>query len=50
MIVALEDVLRVLDELQSLAKSVERCPANWHKGEDTMKGDPEGSKQYFEKH
>ena len=47
---SVDEVLRVLEALQTLAKTGEVCPANWHKGEDTMKGDPEGSKEYFESH
>ena len=28
----------------------EVCPANWKEGEDGMKPDPTGSKEYFGKH
>lgn len=47
---SVDEVLRVLQALQTLARTGEVCPANWHKGEDTMKGDPDGSKVYFKAH
>jgi len=47
---SVDEVLRVLQALQTLAKTGEVCPANWTSGEDTMKGDPEGSKKYFKSH
>lgn len=45
-----DEVLRVLEALQTVAKTGEVCPANWTSGGDTMKGDPKGSKEYFESH
>jgi alkyl hydroperoxide reductase subunit AhpC len=45
-----DETLRVLKALQTVAKTGEVCPANWAEGGDTMKGDPEGSKEYFESH
>lgn len=45
-----DETLRVLEALQTVAKTGEVCPANWHEGEETMKGDPEGSKEYFKSH
>ncbi len=42
-----EEVLRVLDALQVVAKTGEVCPANWSKGAKTMKPDPQLSKEYF---
>ncbi|MDT8318515.1 MAG: peroxiredoxin [bacterium] len=45
-----DETLRVLNALQTVAKTGEVCPANWAEGGDTMKGDPEGSKKYFESH
>ncbi len=45
-----EETLRLLEAFQFTAKHGEVCPANWKKGQDTMKGDPEGSKEWFKKH
>ena len=45
-----DETLRVLKALQTVAKTGEVCPANWAEGGDTMKGDPEGSKEYFQSH
>ena len=45
-----EETLRLLDCFQFTAKHGEVCPANWKKGEDSMKPDPEGSKEWFKKH
>lgn len=42
-----EEVLRVLEALQMVAKTGEVCPANWSKGGKTMKPDPQLSKEYF---
>lgn len=42
-----EEVLRVLEALQTVAKTGEVCPANWNKGAKTMKPDPQLSKEYF---
>lgn len=42
-----EEVLRVLEALQTVAKTGEVCPANWSKGAKTMKPDPQLSKEYF---
>lgn len=42
-----DEVLRVLEAIQTVAKTGEVCPANWHKGEKTMKPDPTLSKEYF---
>lgn len=43
-----EEVLRVLEALQTVAKTGEVCPANWSKGAKTMKPDPQLSKEYFQ--
>ena len=43
------EILRNVDALQFVAKHGEVCPAGWTPGEDTMKPDPEGSKEYFQK-
>jgi peroxiredoxin (alkyl hydroperoxide reductase subunit C) len=45
-----DETLRVLKAIQTVEKTGEVCPANWNEGGDTMKGDPEGSKEYFESH
>ncbi|MDH3976654.1 MAG: peroxiredoxin [Deltaproteobacteria bacterium] len=47
---SVDETLRVLKAIQTVAKTGEVCPANWSEGGDTMKGDPEGSKEYFENH
>jgi peroxiredoxin (alkyl hydroperoxide reductase subunit C) len=43
-----EEVLRVLQALQQVAKTGEVCPANWQPGKKTMKPDPVKSKDYFQ--
>ena len=47
---SVDETLRIIKAFQQVAKTGEVCPANWSDGSDTMKGDPEGSKEYFEKH
>jgi len=47
---SVDETLRVLEAIQTVAKTGEVCPAGWHEGADTMKGDPEGSKEYFKNH
>jgi alkyl hydroperoxide reductase subunit AhpC len=42
------EALRVLDALQHFEQNGEVCPANWTKGQQGMKADPVGSKEYFE--
>ncbi|MBI4410890.1 MAG: peroxiredoxin [Deltaproteobacteria bacterium] len=42
-----DEVLRVLEAIQTVKKTGEVCPANWHKGGKTMKPDPQKSKEYF---
>ena len=44
-----DEALRVLDALQFVEKHGEVCPANWKPGAITMKADPKGSKEYFQK-
>lgn len=46
---SVEETLRVLEAFQKHAETGEVCPANWTSGGDTMKPDPEGSKDYFKK-
>mgnify|MGYP003572674982 CR=1 FL=1 len=44
-----DEALRVVDALQFVEEHGEVCPANWNPGDDTMKPDPEGSKEFFNK-
>ncbi|MCP4710237.1 MAG: redoxin domain-containing protein, partial [Planctomycetes bacterium] len=43
------EVLRLIEGFKFVAEHGEVCPANWNPGEDTMKPDPVGSQDYFEK-
>ena len=45
-----DEILRLVEAFQHTAKHGEVCPANWSKGSDTMRPDPEGSKEWFNKH
>jgi alkyl hydroperoxide reductase subunit AhpC len=45
-----EETLRLLKGYQYTAKHGEVCPAGWTEGDDTMKPDPKGSKEWFNKH
>lgn len=42
-----DEVVRVLSAIQTVAKTGEVCPANWTPGKKTMKPDPTGSKEFF---
>ena len=44
-----DEALRVINAFQFVEENGEVCPANWTPGADTMKPDPEGSKEYFSK-
>jgi peroxiredoxin (alkyl hydroperoxide reductase subunit C) len=44
---SVDEVLRLVQAYQYVAKHGEVCPANWKPGEKTMKADPTGSKEYF---
>jgi len=44
-----DEVVRLIEGFKFVAKHGEVCPANWTPGADTMKPDPEGSKDYFKK-
>lgn len=44
-----EEIARLVEGYQYTAKHGEVCPAGWNKGSDTMKPDPKGSKEYFNK-
>ncbi|MFQ5481281.1 MAG: peroxiredoxin [Nitrospinaceae bacterium] len=46
----IDEALRMLDALQHFENNGEVCPANWNKGQDSMKPDPVGSQEYFSKH
>lgn len=45
-----DEALRLLKGYQYTAKHGEVCPANWNEGDDSMKPDPKGSKDWFKKH
>ena len=44
-----DEAIRVVDALQFVEEHGEVCPANWNPGDDSMKADPEGSKEFFSK-
>lgn len=44
------EALRLVEAYQYTAKHGEVCPANWTSGDDSMKPDPTGSKEWFGKH
>lgn len=44
---SVDEVLRLIQAYQYVAKHGEVCPANWKPGDKTMKPDPTGSKEYF---
>jgi peroxiredoxin (alkyl hydroperoxide reductase subunit C) len=43
---SVDEALRVLDALQHFEQNGEVCPANWTKGQQAMKPDPEAWRQY----
>ena len=45
-----EEVLRVLDAIQFHEKYGDVCPANWHPGEEAMKGTADGVADYLSHH
>ncbi len=45
-----DEALRLLAGYQFTAEKGEVCPANWSEGDDSMKPDPKGSKEWFNKH
>ncbi len=45
-----DEVLRVIDAIQFSEEHGEVCPANWKKGEEGMKPDPEGLEEYAKAH
>lgn len=44
-----DEVLRLVKGYQFVEKHGEVCPANWKPGDSTMKADPKGSQEYFNK-
>ncbi|KFM58668.1 Peroxiredoxin 1, partial [Stegodyphus mimosarum] len=47
---SVDETLRLVQAFQYTDKHGEVCPAGWKPGDDTMKPDPEGSKEYFKRH
>jgi alkyl hydroperoxide reductase subunit AhpC len=45
-----DEVLRLVEAFQYTAKHGEVCPANWSKGQDSMKPGTQESKEWFKKH
>jgi len=45
---SVDEVLRMVDALQFFETHGEVCPANWKKGEPTIKPTPHRSREYFE--
>jgi len=46
---SVDEALRVVEALQHFEKHGEVCPANWKQGSATIKPDPSGSREFFEK-
>ncbi|MAT71801.1 MAG: thioredoxin peroxidase [Planctomycetaceae bacterium] len=46
---SVDEALRMIDALQYFEENGEVCPANWKKGDLTIKPDPKNSREYFEK-
>ena len=42
-----DEAIRMVDALQFFEANGEVCPANWNKGDKTMKADDEGLKEFF---
>ncbi|CEP18582.1 hypothetical protein [Parasitella parasitica] len=45
---SVDETLRVIDAIQFTDEHGEVCPANWQKGDKTIKPDPKGSQDYFD--
>ncbi len=45
-----DEVLRIIDAWQTFEELGEVCPANWHKGQETMKASHDGVADYLAKH
>ncbi len=46
---SVDEALRLVDALQFFEANGEVCPANWKQGEQTIKPNPDESKEFFEK-
>ena len=46
----IDEMLRMIDALHFFEENGEVCPANWEKGKEGMKADPNGVAQYLAKH
>lgn len=46
---SVDEALRMVQALKFFEENGEVCPANWHEGSATMKPDPKGSQDFFEK-
>jgi len=46
---SVDETLRLVQAFQYTDQHGEVCPANWTPGKDTLKPDPEGKLEYFEK-
>ncbi|KAL1491854.1 hypothetical protein ABEB36_012389 [Hypothenemus hampei] len=44
---SVEETLRIIEALKFVEEHGEVCPANWKKGDKTIKPDPKGSQEYF---
>ena len=44
---SIDEALRMVDALQFFEEHGEVCPADWHRGENTIKPEPAGSRQFF---
>ncbi|KAI8347655.1 thioredoxin-like protein [Blakeslea trispora] len=44
---SVDETLRVIEAIKFTDEHGEVCPANWSKGEKTIKPDPKGSQEYF---
>jgi len=47
---SVDETLRLIKAFQYNEKHGEVCPSDWQPGKPTMKGDPQGSKQFWQKH
>nr|CAH7731708.1 unnamed protein product [Callosobruchus chinensis] len=44
---SVDEALRLIEAIQFVEEHGEVCPANWKKGQKTIKPDPKGSQDYF---
>ena len=47
---SVDETLRLVKAFQFTDEHGEVCPADWNPGQESMKPDPKGSKEYFSKH